>query len=157
MTRQHRSPADKNRRNIHTGCCHQKSRNVLITVRYHNKSVKLMCHSQCFCRIRDQISCHKRIFHPNMSHGNSVTDCNRRNHDRCSSCHSNSHFNSLCNLIQVHMPRHDLIIRTHNSDQRPVQFFLCHSQRIEQGTMRRLLHPLCYSITSHLLSSSFLF
>ena len=106
----HRTSAHKDRGDIHTCCRHQKSGHILITVRDHNKSVKLMCHSKCFCRICDKISCYKRIFHSDVSHRNTVAYCNRRNYDRSTACHSDSHLDRLCNLVKIHMSRYDLII-----------------------------------------------
>ena len=151
MSCKHWSATDKDCRDVHTGCCHQKTRHVLVTVRNHNQSVKLMCHCQGFCRICDQISCYKRILHTNMSHGDSVTNCDCRNHDRYSSCHCHSHLDCLCDLIQVHMPRNDLIIRTYDSDQWLLKLLLRQSQCIEKGTVRCLLNAFFYCITSHFL------
>ena len=117
MSCKHRSAAYKYCRYIHTGSCHQKSRYILVTVWNHYKSVKLMCHSKSFCRICDQISCYERIFHTDMSHSNTITDSNCRNHDWCSSGHCHAKFNCFCDLIQIHVPRYNLIIRTYNTDQ----------------------------------------
>ena len=98
-------------------CDKNVPRYILVTVWDHYKSVKLMCHSKSFCRICDQISCYERIFHTDMSHSNTITDSNSRNHDWCSSGHCHAKFNCFCDLIQIHVPRYNLIIRTYNTDQ----------------------------------------
>ena len=120
MSCKHRSSAHKDRRYIDTRSSHKKSRHIFITVRNHNKTVKLMCHCKRLCWICDKISRNKRIFHADMSHRNTVANSNSRNHNRCSSCHCNSHFYRFCNFIKIHMPGNNLIIRAYNSDQRSV-------------------------------------
>ena len=71
------------------------------------EAVKLMSHSKSFCRICDQVSCYKRIFHTDMSHSNTITDSNCRNHDWCSSGHCHAKFNGFCDLIQIHVSRYN--------------------------------------------------
>ena len=48
MSGQHRTAADKNRRDIHSRRSHQKPRNILVTVRDHDKGVKLVRDCQTF-------------------------------------------------------------------------------------------------------------
>ena len=150
MSGQHRASADEDRRDIHARRCHKKAGHVFVAVRDHDQTVELVRHCQRFRRIRDQVSCHERIFHPDMSHRDAVADCDRRYHDRRASRHRDSHLHCLCDLIQVHMPRHDLIVGADHSDQRPVQLFLGHPKRIKQRSVRRLLDALCHCVTSHL-------
>ena len=56
MTCQHRTSAYEYSRNIQSCCCHQKSRYVFVTVRNHNKGIKLMSHCHRLCGICNQIS-----------------------------------------------------------------------------------------------------
>ena len=109
-----------------------------------------MGHSQRLGGIRNQVSGHQGILHSDMSHGDAVADRNRRNHDRCPACHRDSHLDCFRDLIQIHMPRHDLVVGADHTYQGPLQFFLRISKRVEQGTVGRLLYPLCNGITSHL-------
>ena len=87
---------------------------------HHNQCIELVCHCHGLCGICDQISCDQRIFHTDMSHGDTVTYSDGREHHRCSSCHGNAHLYCLHDLVQVHMSRYDLIIGADNSDQRSV-------------------------------------
>ena len=114
---QHRTAANKYRRNIQTSRRHQKSRNIFITVRHHNKGIKLMSCSHTFGRICNQIPCYERIFHTNMAHSNTVTYSNSREDDWCAASHGNAHFYSINNFVNIHMSRYDFIIRTHNTNQ----------------------------------------
>ena len=150
MPCQHRSAGDKYRRHIDPRRRHQKPRHILIAVGHHHQSVKLMCQCHTLRRIRDQISRYQGIFHAGMSHSNTVTDCNCRKYHRYAACLCNAHLYGIYNLIQIHVPRYNLIVRTYNTDQGFIHFFLCKSQRIKQGTVGRLLHPFFYIITSHL-------
>ena len=65
-----------------------------------------------------------------MSHGDSVTDSNRGEYNRCSSCHSDAHFYRLHDLIQIHMSWHDLIVGAYNSYKWPFHLFLCNPKRV---------------------------
>ena len=115
MTCQHWTTTDKYCRYIHSGCRHQQSRYILITVWHHNQCIKGMGHCHTLCRICNQISCYERILHSYMPHGNSITHCDCREHNRCSTSHSNAQLNCFYYLIQIHMPWYDLIIRTDNT------------------------------------------
>ena len=125
MAGKHRAAADKYSRHIDSCCCHQKSRYIFVTVWHHNKSIKLMCHCHCLCRICDQISCYEGIFHSDMSHGNSVTNCDCREYTRYTSCHGNTHFYCLYDFIQVHMSRNNFIVGAYDTDKRFVHLFFC--------------------------------
>ena len=59
MTGKHRATADKYSRNIDSGCCHQKSRYVFITVWHHNECIKCMSKCHTFGRICDQVTGNK--------------------------------------------------------------------------------------------------
>ena len=100
-----------------------------------------MCHCHAFRTVRDQISGDKGILHANMSHGNPVTYRDGRKYHRRTACHGHPHLHRLHDLIQVHMPRNDLIIGTDNTDQRALPLFLCITKCIKQASVRRLLYP----------------
>ena len=151
MSGKHRTAAYEYSRNIQSGCCHQKSGYVLVTVRDHNQGIKLMCHCHGFRGICDQVSGYQRVFHSNVSHCDTITDCDCREHNRCTACHCYAKFNCLCNLVKVHMTRYDFIVRTYDTYQRSFHFFFCHSKSIKQGTVRCLLCACFYCITSHSL------
>ena len=67
-----------------------------------------------------------------MSHCDTVTNRNRRKYTWYAACHGNAHLDSLCDLIQIHMARYDLVIRIDNTDQRTLHLFLGQPKRIEQ-------------------------
>ena len=115
MARHHRTAAYENGGNVQSGSSHQKSRYIFVTVRDHNKGIKLMSHCHCLCRISDQISCYQRIFHSDMSHCNTVTDSDCREYNWCTASHCNALFHSCNNLVKIHMTRYDLIIGTYNT------------------------------------------
>ena len=85
-----------------------------------------------FGGIRDQITGDQGIFHTDMAHGNTVTDCDCREHNRHTARHGNAHLDCLGDLIQVHMAGNDLIIGTDNTDHRTSSLFLCITESIEQ-------------------------
>ena len=110
MAGQHRSTGNKHGRNIDSCRCHQQTRNIFITVGNHYKSIKLMGKCHTFRGIGNQISCHKRIFHTDMSHSNTVTYCNCREHNRNASRLCNAKLDSIYNFIKVHMPGNNFIV-----------------------------------------------
>ena len=116
MTCKHRTTADKYGRYVQSGCCHQKSRYIFITVWHHNQCIELMGHRHRFCGISDQVTGYQGIFHSDMSHGDTVTDRNRRKHDRRTACHGNSLFYCINDFIQIHMTGNDLVIRAYDTD-----------------------------------------
>ena len=132
MACQHRAAAYEYGRYIDSGCRHQKSRHILVTVGYHDQGVKLVRQSHGFRGIRNQVSGYQRIFHADMSHGDPVAYGDGRKYDRRSACHGNPLLHCIYNLIQVHMPWHDLIIRTDNSNQRPLHLLRRQAQGVQQ-------------------------
>ena len=131
MTCKHWTATDKDCWYIDSGGCHQKSRYVLITVWNHNKGIKLMCHSHTFCRVCNQISCYKRIFHPCMSHCNTITNRDCREYDWCTACHCNTNANCFYDFVDVHMSRYNFIVGADNPNQRFRKFFFCQPKCIK--------------------------
>ena len=149
MTGKHRTTGYEYGWYVDSGCCHQKSRYILITVRNHDKCIKLMCNCHTLGRICDQVSCYKGILHSDMSHGNTVADSDCREHHRCSACFSHAKLHGLCDLIQVHMSGYDLVVGTNDTDQWFLHFFFCHSKGVEQASVWCLLHAYFNIITLH--------
>ena len=152
MAGQHGTAADKHGGHIDPGCRHQKSRNILITVRHHYQRVKLMGQRHTLCGIRNQIPGHQGILHADMPHGNTIADSNGREHHRSTAGHGNAQLHGIHNLIQVHMARNYLIIGTYNTHQRLSHLFLCHTKSIKQGPVGCLLHTCLNRITFHVVS-----
>ena len=103
---------------IDSGCCHQESRHVLITVRYHNQCVKLVSNGHTFGRIGNQISGNKGILHSDVSHGNTVTYGNGWENNRYTTGLRNPHTNRVHNLIDIHVTRYDLVVGADDADHR---------------------------------------
>ena len=115
MTGQHRTATYEYGWDIQSGCCHQKSRHVFIAVRNHNQCIKLMCHCHTLCGICDQITGYQRIFHSCMTHGDTITYCNSRKYNRCTTRHCDPHFYSFYDFIQIHMTWYNLIVGAYNT------------------------------------------
>src|SRR5699024_7496779 len=138
MSGHHGAAADEHGGNIDPGRSHQKARDILVTVGDHDESVKLMGDGHSLCGIRDQISRYQRIFHADMTHGDTVADGDCRKYHRSSARHGYALLNRVYDLVQVHMPGYDLIIGTYDSNQRTFHFLFRHSQSVEQGSVGRL-------------------
>ena len=99
MSCHHGAAADEHGGNIDPGRSHQKARDILVTVGDHDESVKLMGDGHSLCGIRDQISGNKRIFHSDMSHGDTVADGDCRKYHRSSARHGYALFYSVYDFI----------------------------------------------------------
>ena len=100
-----------------------------------------MCQRHTFGRICDQITGNQGIFHADMSHSDTITDCDRRKYNRCAASHRYTQLHGIYNLVQVHVSRNNLIIRTYDTDERFVHLLFRHTECIKQRTVRCLLHP----------------
>ena len=109
-----------------------------------------MCQRHTFGGICDQITGNQRVFHADMSHSDTITDCDRRKYNRCAASHRYPQLHGIYNLVQVHVSRNNLIIRTYDTDKRFVHLLFRHTECIKQRTVRCLLHPFSYCITSHI-------
>ena len=147
MTRHHRTARNKNSRQVKACGSHQHSRNNLVAVRNHNKSVKLMSFCNTFNTVGNKLACYKRIFHSLVSHRNSITDANRRKFNRSSASHSNASLNSLRNPVKFNMPRNKFIFCTNNTNQRLIQFLISITRSIKKRTVRRAGNTLTSIIT----------
>ena len=88
-----------------------------------------------------------------MAHGNTVADSNGRENDRGTACHGNAKLNGFRDLIQVHVPRNDLVIRTDNTDERTGSLFHRQAQCMVKGSVRRVVETIHNSIFDHDYSS----
>ncbi len=153
MACHHRAAADKDRRNIDAGCCHQQTRYILVAVRDHDQTVKLMRDRHALCGIRDQITGDQGILHADMAHGNTVTYGDGREYHRGSACHGNAEPDRLSDLIQVHMTGNDLVVGADDTDHRPLHLLFGHSKCVKQTAGGGRLHTYSYMITIHLHTS----
>ena len=145
----HGAPGDEDRRDVQPGRGHQKTGYVLVAVRNHDKSVKLMRFRHTLGGIRDQIARDQGILHSLMSHCDSIADSDRRENPRNAAGHRDAHPDSVDNLVKVHMAGDNLIVGAHDSDQRPLHLFLRQPQGIEQRSVRGLLQACLNLITFH--------
>ena len=155
MPCQHRAAGNKDRRDIEAGSCHQEPGNVFVAVRDHDKPVKLMGNGHCFGRVCNQVTRNEGILHPNVAHGNSVTNGNGREHDRCAACSRNPCLNGFCDFIKIHMPGNNFIVRTYHADQRAADLFVGKTERIEQAAVRCPLYSFFNKVRLHNFSSPF--
>ena len=155
MSRHHRAAGNKYSRQIKARGSHKHTRNNLIAVRNHNKSVKLMGLRDTFNAVGNQLAGNKRIFHSLVPHRDSVANANRREFNRSSACHSNAGLNSLCNPVKLNVPRNKFIFCANNADKRLIQFLISITRSIKKRTMRRacrtfagIVRFFCHSRTS---------
>ena len=136
-------------RYVDTGCRHQQTGHVLVTVGDHDQTVKTVGLGHALGGVGDQVPGDQRILHADVSHGNAVTYSNGREHNRCAAGHGNAQLDRLGDLVQVHVAGNDLIIRTYDTDQRPFPLLFGVTKRVEQASCRCLRDTVFYRITLH--------
>ncbi len=146
---EHRAAADEYGRHVDSCSSHQQTGDILVTVRDHDQGIEVMRQCHALGGICDQVTGHQGILHALVSHGDAVTDCDRRENYRCAAGHGNAHFNGIDDLVDVHVSRYDLVVGRDDADQRPLHLFLGHSQCVEQGTLGCFVYTLTVKITAH--------
>ena len=149
MSCQHGPPGHKHGGKVQPCRRHQKPRHILVTVGNHHQSIKLMGDGHALRGVCDQVSCHQGIFHPHMTHGNSVTDCDGGKNHRHAAGLSHPQLHCVHNLIQVHMSGHDLVVGAHDTNHGLFHLLGRKSQRVKQASRRSLLHSCSCIITCH--------
>ena len=149
MSRKHRAAAHEDRRDVQTRRGHEQAGNILVTVRDADHRVKLMGHNEGFRGIRDQISRDEGILHAGMTHGDAVADSDRGDQHRKAARLGHAQLDCFGDLVEVHMPGNDFIIRADHRNERLFHLFLRHAERIPQRSVRGLLKALLHCITSH--------
>ena len=132
LTGKHRSTGDKNGRDVDPGGSHQHSRDNLVTVGDENQSIKRMgcCHD--LDGISDDLTACQRVFHPCMTHCNTITYPNDRERDWVSPSLAYPALYSVDNSIKVNMSWDDLIGPIHDTNDRHVDFTICPSKCLHQ-------------------------
>ena len=83
-----------------------------------------MGNSHCFGTVCDQFTADERILHAFVSHCDTVADGNSREDDRNTAGKGNALFNSINDLVQIHMSRNDVVLGAHDTDERFLDFFI---------------------------------
>ena len=147
--REHRSAADEHRRNIEPCRRHQKPGHVLVAVGDHNQPVEAVRHYHRFGGIGDQVTGDERVFHTRMPHCNPVANGDRGEHNRRTARHRHAELYRIANFIQIHMPRHDFVVRANDADERTGLFFVRQAKRVIQRSMRRVMKSVYYGFFNH--------
>ena len=142
MTCEHRTARNEHGRNVYSCCSHEQTRNVFVTVRYHDQRIEVVSQRHTLGRVCDKVTGHEGVFHSLMSHCDTVAHSDSREHDRCTACHCNAELYSFNELVDVHMTGNDLVIGGNDTYQRSVHLFLCEAQRIEQRSLRSFVNAL---------------
>ena len=148
QTAHHWAAGNNYSRNVHADSCHNHSRYDLVAVWYQNQTVKLMSHGHGFHTVCNQFTGGQGVLHTHVPHGDTITDTDSRNHNRCTAGHPYTRLYSFRHLIQVHMARHDFTVSRNHADQRTFQFFLGISHGIEQASHWSTFRAFCYIVTS---------
>ena len=149
MSCKHRSAGNKHGRYIDPCRRHQKTGHIFVAVRHHDQRVKLMRDRHAFGGIRDQVTGHQGIFHPDMSHRDTVTDSNRRENDGRAACFRHAHPHSVNDFVDVHMAGNDFVVGTDDADHWFFDFFGGVAQCVQEASRRGLLHSCFHVVALH--------
>ena len=133
---QHGAAGDKDGGNVDPCCRHQEAGDVLVAVGDHDETVKSvrLCHT--LCGIRDEVACDQGVFHTDMTHGDTVADSDRGEHDGHAACHGNAELDCLGDLVQVHVAGNDLVVGTDDTDHRALSLLFGVAEGVKQASVR---------------------
>ena len=153
----HRAAGNDNRRNIDAGCCHHEARNILIAGRHHHETVKRMGNGHGFRRVRNQLTGNERVLHALVPHREAVAHRDGREDERHTAGKGNPLLHGIHNLIQVHVPRDDVVLRADDADQRTIDFFISQAEGLHECKPRSGGGALGHLVTAHMFLHFFFF
>ncbi len=132
MAGQHRSAADKHGRQVQPGSGHQQARDVFVAVGHHYQGVEAVGHGHGFGRVGNQVTGNQGVLHAHMAHSNAVAHGDGREHNGGSPGHGHAQLYRVHDFVNVHVPRHNLVIAADNAYQRPGDLLFGEAQGVVQ-------------------------
>ena len=152
---EHGTAAHHDGRDIDPQHGHEHARRHLVAVGNHHQGVKGMGHGHDLHRIGNDLAAGQGILHALVVHGQAIADPDGPEGDGGASGDADPGFHRFQNLVKMDMTGDDLVVGVRNADQGPADLLVGIAHGLEQGTMRRPLHPFAYCITAHLFHSRF--
>ena len=132
---QHGAAGDEDGGHVHPGCCHQQTGDVLVAVGDHHQAVKLVGQGHGLGGVGDQIPGHQGVLHSRVAHGDAVAHGDGGELHRGAPGSADACLHRLGDLVQVHVPGHDLVIGADHADEGALQLLLGVAQCVEQGAV----------------------
>ena len=108
-----------------------------------------MSHNHSLGGVGNKIARYKRILHSDVSHRNTVTNGNSREHYGSTARHGYAKLYSLRNFIKIHVPGNDLVVRANYTDKRTGKLLLRKTERVVKRTVGRVMRAVYYCIFDH--------
>ena len=154
---EHRAAGNNNRRNVDAGRCHHETRNILIAGRHHHETVKRMGDGHGFRRVRNQLAGNERVLHTLVAHRETVAYSDGREDERHTARKGNALLHGIHNIVQVHVPRNDIVLRADDADQRTIDFFISKAEGLHECKPRSGGGALGHLVTAHMFLHFFFF
>ncbi|MPM98424.1 hypothetical protein SDC9_145610 [bioreactor metagenome] len=106
---EHRPRRDEHRRQIQPRRCHQHAGNDLVASGQKHHAVESMCLRHNLAFIRDDFAAGKRIVHAFVTHRDAVAYADGAKLNRGSARHADARLDGLGQLIEVEVPRYNLV------------------------------------------------
>ena len=84
-----------------------------------------------------------------MTHGDTVADSDRGEHDGHAACHGNAELDCLGDLVQVHMTGDDLVVGTDDADHGALSLLFSVAEGVKQASVRGSRDTFFDRITFH--------
>ena len=105
------------------------------------------CHG--FRTVTDEFARNQGILHADVAHSQTVADGNGGKDDRNTAAESNALFDSVDDLVEIHVPWHDVVLRADNADQRFADFGVAKTECFQETALWCGIDAFGKRITSH--------
>ena len=137
MAGQHGPAGAEDGRDIEAGGGHQQAGHVFVAVGHQHQAVELMGHDHGLGGIGDQVPGDQGVFHAHVAHGDAVAHGDGREFDGRAAGGADPGFHRLHDLVDIHVPGHDLVEGADHAHQGTFQLFFGKAQSVEQAAVGR--------------------
>ncbi len=90
-----------------------------------------MGHEHGLHAVADQLAAGERVLHAHMTHGDAVAYADGGDEDGRTTGHLHTGLDGIGDLVQIHVPGHDLAVGAHYADERALQLLRGITQCVE--------------------------
>ncbi len=133
----HRSSRDEDGRQVEPHSCHQHARRDLVAVRDAQEGVGDVRLHHVLDAVGDEVTTRQRVQHPAVTHRDAVVDGDGVELDPVAAGLVDDPFHTLADVVQVHVPRHELREAVGDGNDGLVEILVAHPGGPPQGTRAR--------------------
>ena len=140
--RLHGSARDEHGGDVDARRAHHHAGNDLVAVGYEDDAVERVPYEHGLDAVRDKLAGGQGILHSRVSHGDAVANAYRGYDERRTARGVNTRFDRVRDAVEVHVTGDYVALGGYDRNKRLAEFFVRHSERLIQRTLRRLVYSL---------------